>query len=84
MASFTWDMGISSTMGVMPCACANESISRIVARLPRKEPVIDSWCATRSVELNATSGKPTRISLPAFLQGHQQRFPVDLAVGSAQ
>src|SRR3990172_7014428 len=37
----------------MLCPCAKASISRMVARLAMKDPVIESWCATRSIESRA-------------------------------
>jgi len=43
-------MGMSSTMGSMACSRAKASISRIRCGVPTKEPVMESSCATRSVE----------------------------------
>jgi len=64
-----FSIGITSILGLMRRACANPSISRITARLPRKEPVIDCWCTTRSSGQNATGTgeKPIMTSLPLFL-----------------
>ena len=46
----TCAMGMSSTMGVMACSRAKASISRIRYGVPTKELVMESSCATRSVE----------------------------------
>jgi hypothetical protein len=48
--------------------CAKASISRMAARLPMNDPVVEIWCATRSIESRATCGKATRTSRPFFFR----------------